>query len=47
VLLDERSVEDQWLDQAPSANFHLLRDGPGLMPIGSVGSYTLYRVMSQ
>jgi Dolichyl-phosphate-mannose-protein mannosyltransferase len=47
VLLDERSVEDQWLDQAPSANFHLLRDGPGLMPIGGVGSYTLYRVMSQ
>jgi hypothetical protein len=47
LLLDERSVEDQWLNQPPSANFHLLRDGPGLTPIGSVGSYTLYRVMSQ
>ena len=47
LLLDERNVEDQWLNQPPSANFHLLRDGPGLTPIGSVGSYTLYRVESQ
>jgi 4-amino-4-deoxy-L-arabinose transferase-like glycosyltransferase len=47
LLLDERSVERQWLDAAPSANFHLLRDGPGLTPIGSLGGYTLYRVMSR
>ena len=46
LLLDERSVEQQWLDRAPSANFHLLRDGPGLTPIGALGGYTLYRVMS-
>jgi 4-amino-4-deoxy-L-arabinose transferase-like glycosyltransferase len=44
LLVDEASVEDQWLDQPPSTNFHLLRDGPGLEWLGSDGSYTLYRV---
>lgn len=44
VLLDESSVESQWLDQAPSNNFHFLRDGPGLTLVGSQQGYTLYRV---
>ena len=47
VLLDERSVEDQWLDQPPSTNFHLLRDSAGLLRVGADGSYTLYRLESQ
>ena len=47
VLLDERSVEDQWLDQPPSTNFHLLRDSAGLLRVGADGSYTLYRLGSQ
>ncbi len=47
VLLDERSVESQWLDQPPSTNFHLLRDSGGLQPIGADGSYTLYRLGSE
>jgi hypothetical protein len=47
LLLDERSVEAQWLNQPPSTNFHLLRDGPGLTPIGVDGSYTLYRVTAR
>jgi 4-amino-4-deoxy-L-arabinose transferase-like glycosyltransferase len=44
LVLDERSVESQWLGQAPSTNFHLLRDGPGLALLGSDAGYTLYRV---
>jgi hypothetical protein len=47
LLLDVHNVEEQWLDRAPSTNFHLLRDGPGLTRIGADGSYTLYRVRSQ
>jgi len=44
LLVDVASVEDQWLDQAPSTNFHLLRDGPGLTEVGEAEGYTLYRV---
>jgi Dolichyl-phosphate-mannose-protein mannosyltransferase len=44
LLVDVASVEDQWLDQAPSTNFHLLRDAPGLTEIGSNEGYTLYQV---
>jgi hypothetical protein len=44
LLVDVASVEDQWLDQAPSTNFHLLRDGPGLNDLGTQEGYTLYRV---
>jgi hypothetical protein len=46
LLLDEHSVEGQWLGQAPSINFHVLRDGPGLSQVGFQGSYKLYRVGS-
>jgi 4-amino-4-deoxy-L-arabinose transferase-like glycosyltransferase len=44
VLVDEASVEGQWLGQPPSTNFHLIRDGPGLTPLGTEQAYTLYRV---
>jgi len=46
VLLDEANVEQQWLGQAPYANFQWLKNGPGLVPIGQQGSYALYRVAS-
>ena len=44
VLLDEANVEQQWLGQAPYANFQWLKDGPGLVRIGDQGSYALFRV---
>jgi hypothetical protein len=44
LLVDESSVEEQWLNQPPSTNFLFLRDGPGLERQGAQGSYTLYRV---
>jgi hypothetical protein len=44
LLVDEASVEDQWLNQPPSTNFLMLRDSPGLDRLGAQGSYTLYRV---
>jgi hypothetical protein len=44
LLVDEASVEDQWLDQPPSTNFHLLRDSRGLELLGARAGYTLYRV---
>jgi hypothetical protein len=46
VLLDEASVEQQWRDQAPYANFQWLKAGPGLMRVGDHGSYALFRVGS-
>jgi hypothetical protein len=44
LLVDEASVEEQWLNQPPSTNFLLLRDSYGLELLGSEGPYTLYRV---
>jgi hypothetical protein len=44
LLVNVGSVEDQWLDQAPSNNYHLLRDGPGLSKVGELEGYTLYQV---
>jgi hypothetical protein len=46
VLVDERSLQEQWLDKAPDQNFRTLRDGPGLTPMGSQGVYELFRVGS-
>ena len=46
VLLDEANIEQQWLGQAPYANFHWLADGPGLVNVGAQGSYALFRVGS-
>ena len=46
VLLDEANVDQQWLGQAPYANFQWLKNGPGLVPVGEQGGYWLYRVVS-
>jgi 4-amino-4-deoxy-L-arabinose transferase-like glycosyltransferase len=46
VLLDERNVEQQWLGQAPAVNWHRLRDRSGVSPVGTQGSFTLFRVGS-
>ncbi|GBC85559.1 hypothetical protein HRbin11_02009 [bacterium HR11] len=34
----------QWRDRPPERNYRWLRDGPGLLPVGSQGGYTLFRV---
>ncbi len=46
VLVDEANLEQQWLGQAPYANFHWLQDSPGLVRVGDQGSYALFRVGS-
>ena len=46
VLLDEANIEQQWLGQAPYANFHWLADGPGLVRLGDQHGYTLFQVDS-
>jgi hypothetical protein len=46
LLVDEASVEEQWLNQPPSTNFFMLRDDHGLDLIGAEGPYTLYRIQS-
>ena len=44
LLVDIGSVESQWLNQAPSTNYHLLRDELGLNELGTEGTYTLYEI---
>ncbi|MBV9599317.1 MAG: glycosyltransferase family 39 protein [Chloroflexi bacterium] len=44
LLVDIGSVETQWLGQAPSTNFHLLRDEAGLTELGTAEGYTLYQI---
>jgi hypothetical protein len=44
LLVDTNSVESQWLGQAPSTNFHLLRDDVGLVELGTAEGYTLYQI---
>ncbi|HEX6739430.1 MAG TPA: hypothetical protein VF310_14225, partial [Vicinamibacteria bacterium] len=44
LLLDVANVETQWRDRPPSENYHRLRDGPGLVPLGRRGPYTLFRI---
>jgi hypothetical protein len=44
LLVDTASVQSQWLDQAPSRNFQLLRDQVGLQELGTADGYTLYQV---
>jgi 4-amino-4-deoxy-L-arabinose transferase-like glycosyltransferase len=46
VLVDERSLDEQWRGRAPADNVLALRTQPGLEPIGSRGSYTFFRVRS-
>ncbi|HEX8967909.1 MAG TPA: glycosyltransferase family 39 protein [Chloroflexota bacterium] len=44
ALVDESSLDSQWLGQAPANNFSLVRERAGLTLLGSHGSYRLYRV---
>jgi hypothetical protein len=44
LLVDEASVESQWLGQSPSNNLHALRDGPGLTELGNYDGYSLYAI---
>ncbi|MBV9577690.1 MAG: hypothetical protein JO057_03765, partial [Chloroflexi bacterium] len=44
LLVDTTNVESQWLNQAPSTNFHLLRDQVGLTELGTDEGYTLYQI---
>jgi hypothetical protein len=46
VLVDEANLDAQWIGQAPATNVARLRAGPGLAPVGTYGSYTLFRVGS-
>lgn len=44
VLLDVAGIEQQWNGLPPWTNYRALRDGPGLMPLGARGRYTLFAV---
>jgi 4-amino-4-deoxy-L-arabinose transferase-like glycosyltransferase len=44
VLVDEKSIAQQWADRAPGANLAALRSDPGLVHIGVHGNYTLFRI---
>jgi len=44
LLLDVANIEAQWQGHAPATNYHWLRDGPGLDPLGQYQNYTLFRV---
>jgi 4-amino-4-deoxy-L-arabinose transferase-like glycosyltransferase len=44
VLLDVANIERQWTGRPPWANYRALRDGPGLIRLGTRGSYTLLAV---
>ncbi|HYW88760.1 MAG TPA: glycosyltransferase family 39 protein [Chloroflexota bacterium] len=44
VLVDVTNVEDQWRGQRPADLYVRLRDGPGLEPLGTRGTLTLFHV---
>jgi hypothetical protein len=44
LLLDVNNAESQWAGRSPSLNYHWLRDGPGLYPLGQFGAYALFAV---
>jgi hypothetical protein len=44
LLVESNSLESQWLNQAPSTNFHLLRDQVGLRELGTANGYTLFQI---
>jgi hypothetical protein len=44
VLVDESSLDSQWANQPPAQNFERVRAARTLEPLGSRGSFTLYRV---
>jgi hypothetical protein len=46
LLLDVPNVEEQWVGRAPAEDYHWLRDGPGLTPLGTPPGerLTLFRI---
>jgi hypothetical protein len=44
VLVDLAGIEGQWKGQPPWTNYRALRDGPGMIALGTRGSYTLFAV---
>ncbi len=44
LLIDVANVESQWAGRSPERNYHWLRDGPGLDPLGQFGAYQLFAV---
>lgn len=47
VLIDVTSIERQWSGRPPWETYRELRDGPGLIPVGARGSYTLFTVREE
>ncbi len=45
LLLDLDSVERQWQDHPPGVNYRALRDGPGLVPLGQLDGWHLFRAI--
>jgi hypothetical protein len=44
VLVQVEQMEGQWALRSPGADYRFLRDGPGLIRIGGLHGYTLFRV---
>jgi len=44
LLLDVANAESQWAGRAPEINYHWLRDGPGLVPLGQSGEQGEYQL---
>lgn len=44
LLVQVHQMEGQWALRSPGRDYRYLRDGPGLVRIGGVRSYTLFRV---
>jgi hypothetical protein len=44
VLLNQWTIDHQWVGKSPWQNFHALEQDPGLERVGQVGHYQLFRV---
>ncbi|MCS7312823.1 MAG: hypothetical protein NZ742_07925 [Acidobacteria bacterium] len=45
LIVPLADLERQWRGHSPERNYRGLRDGPGLLPLGSQESYALFRVI--
>jgi len=45
LLVVVESLQRQWLGHSPERNYRWLRDGPGLVPLGTQAGYTLFRLV--
>jgi 4-amino-4-deoxy-L-arabinose transferase-like glycosyltransferase len=45
LLVAVESLQRQWLGHSPERNYRWLRDGPGLVPLGTQAGYTLFRLV--